>query len=244
MPEKPTVPSRPVQESALTQRANAFDLLTFDCYGTLIDWNTGICRALTAVLNATGAGTPIALSEALAEYHRLEPAIQAGAYRSYRQILDTAAAQVVERFGLRLPPAQRTLLSDSLGGWKPFADTNPALERLKGKYRLGILSNIDRDLLAQTARHFTVPFDVVVTAEDVRSYKPAPGHFVRMRAQLPDGGARWLHVAQSLHHDCVPCKALGIPCVWINRLGETNTLDAEPVAEFAHLTELADALKC
>ena len=125
--------------------------------------------------------------------------------------------------------------------WPPFADTNAALERLAAAgYRLGILSNVDDDLLAGTRRHFTVTFDPVVTAQQVRSYKPAHGHFLTARERL--GGARWLHAAQSYFHDVTPARALAIPVAWINRKREAPSGTARPDRELTTLRDLADWL--
>lgn len=226
----------------LSNIAQRVEILTFDCYGTLVDWNAGIRWALERVIDACGAAERVRLDDAVAEYHRLEPIIQGRAHLPYRQVLDTALSQLADRFDLELRPQQLHALSDSIGDWPPFADTNAALTQLKRRYRLGILSNIDRDLFARTARQFRVAFDFVVTAEDVRAYKPAHAHFLRALAQVNDDRTRLLHVAQSLYHDCVPCKQLGIACVWINRLAEQNRLDAEPIAEFPELAAFADAI--
>lgn len=131
--------------------------------------------------------------------------------------------------------------SRSLPGWLLFPDTNPALDRLHAAgYRLGILSNVDNDLLAGTRRHLSVPFDLIVTAEDVCSYKPAAGHFETARRAI--GAASWLHVAQSYFHDVVPAKRLGIPVAWINRSHEQPDGTALPDREFESLTELASWL--
>ena len=125
--------------------------------------------------------------------------------------------------------------------WRPFADTNPALERLhRAGIRLGILSNVDDDLLAETRKHFTVHFDPIITAQQVRSYKPAEGHFSTARERI--GSARWLHAAQSNFHDIVPANALGIDTAWINRHGEAPRAGGTPTFEFRNLTELADAM--
>jgi 2-haloalkanoic acid dehalogenase type II len=148
---------------------------------------------------------------------------------------------VAKRFGWTPAPERARGLAESLPGWKPFPDTNPALERLvSAGHRLGILSNVDDDLLAGTLRHFTVPFDLLVTAQQVRSYKPAPGHFETARRRI--GRSRWLHAAQSHFHDVVPCRALGIPVAWINRKGESGREDVRPDIEVSTLAGLADRL--
>jgi 2-haloacid dehalogenase len=157
-------------------------------------------------------------------------------------VLQRAVVRLGSRFGLAVNDESHRVLVDSLPAWSPFRDTNDALKRLKAKYRLAVLSNIDRDLFARTAEHFDVQFDWVVTAEDVQAYKPSPNHFERI-CELTGYGARdILHAAQSLYHDIVPCTKLGRPAVWINRRNERNDTGADPLAEFPTLAALADAL--
>ena len=132
------------------------------------------------------------------------------------------------------------LVAEGLGHWPLFADTNEALCLLKRRYRLGVLSNIDRDLFDATASHFEIDFDFVVTAEDVRSYKPGNGHFERLLAEHGDRETT-LHVAQSLFHDGVPCARFGLAYVWINRYNEPNATAVRPLAEYADLRSLAEA---
>jgi len=155
-------------------------------------------------------------------------------------VLTESARRVARELGWALPEARAGFLADSLPFWIPFADTNAALERLfKAGYQLGILSNVDDDLLAGTRRHFTVPIDLIVTAQQVGSYKPAAAHFTTARERA--GGRRWLHAARSHFHDVTPCKRLGVPVAWINRAGETRG-EPRPDRELASLTELADWL--
>lgn len=213
-----------------------YDVVTFDCYGTLIDWNSGIGEALARA--AAADGRTVDQAALLAAYHELEPVVEAEAHRRYRDVLIEMARRAARRLGWEMRAESARLLPESVGGWRPFPDTNPALERLHAAgYRLGILSNVDDDLLAATRDHFTVPFDLVVTAEQVGSYKPAPGHFVQARQMV--GAARWLHAAQSYFHDVAPACTLGIPVAWINRLDEQPAGDARPDREFASLAELA-----
>lgn len=216
-----------------------YDLVTFDCYGTLVDWRGGI----TAAFHTAAADDDVELSsERILELHaEVEPRVQAGSYRSYREVLDETALEIASRLGWRLSSDRAGFLADSLTGWKPFADTRPALERLiAAGYRLGILSNIDDELLEGTLRHLDVPFDLIVTAQQVRSYKPAHGHFLEARRRT--GDTRWLHAAQSWFHDVVPSCELGIPVAWINRTAESPRPDARPDRELADLSGLADWL--
>jgi 2-haloalkanoic acid dehalogenase type II len=216
-----------------------FDVVTFDCYGTLIDWEGGIASAF--LREAAEDGVVLDRSRIIAAYHELEPEVEAFEYRSYREVLTATAIRVAQRLGWPLTEDRARFLPESLPGWKPFPDTNTALRRLAAAgHRLGILSNVDDDLLGGTRRHFPVPFDFVVTAQQVRSYKPAHAHFVEARRRI--GGARWLHAAQSFFHDVVPARRLGIPVAWINRKAERPLDDVPPDAELRDLTELADWL--
>src|SRR2546426_9494957 len=165
-----------------------YDVLTFDCYGTLIDWERGIGDAFEAA--ARVEGVTLDRAAVLRAYHEIEPVVEAERYRSYREVLTLSAQRVAERLGWRLAGGRAAFLAESLPTWPPFADTNPALQRLAGAgYRLAILSNVDDDLLAGTRKHLGVEFDFVVTAEQVGSDKPAPGHFTTARQRIP--GPRW-----------------------------------------------------
>jgi 2-haloalkanoic acid dehalogenase type II len=216
-----------------------YDVVTFDCYGTLIDWETGIGTAFADA--AAADGRELSRDEVLQAYAALEPVIEAAAYRRYRDVLTETTMRVAERLGWVLSRERARFLADSLPDWPAFADTNPALERLvSAGYRLGILSNVDDDLLAGTRRQFSVPFEVIVTAQQVGSYKPAHGHFTTARQQL--AGTRWLHAAQSYFHDVIPARALRIPVAWINRKHQSASDGGGADREFHTLTELADWL--
>ncbi len=194
-----------------------YDVITFDCYGTLIDWDGGIRSAFAAA--AQRAGVNIDLDAALTAYHAIEPQVEAAEYRPYRQVLAETAQRAAATLGWPMDDDTARFFAATLPQWTPFDDTNPALERLHAAgYRLGILSNVDDDLLAATIRHFTAPIDLIVTAQQVGSYKPDTGHFIAARERI--GGLRWLHVAQSHFHDVVPAARLGLPVVWVNRKRE------------------------
>jgi len=212
-----------------------YDVLTFDCYGTLIDWERGIGDAFEAA--ARMDGLTLDRAAVLAAYHEIEPVVQAERYRPYREVLTLTAQRVAERLGWPLAAGRAAFLAESVPTWPPFADTNAALQRLAADHRLAILSNIDDDLLAGTRKHLGATFEFVVTAQQVGSYKPAPAHFTVARQRI--GGARWLHAAQSLFHDIQPARAHGIPAVWINRKRQPLTGGARPEREFATLGEAA-----
>jgi 2-haloalkanoic acid dehalogenase type II len=213
-----------------------YDVLTFDCYGTLIDWERGIRDAFAAAARADGV--TLDATAVLGAYHEIEPGVQAERYRPYREVLALTARRIAERLGWRLAPGREAFLPESLPSWPPFPDTNAALRRLAGAgYRLAILSNVDDDLLAGTRKHLDAELAFVVTAQQVGSYKPAPAHFTTARQRI--AGAPWLHVAQSWFHDVVPARALGIPTAWINRKRERRPDEDGPAAEFATLGDAA-----
>jgi 2-haloacid dehalogenase/putative hydrolase of the HAD superfamily len=216
-----------------------YDVVTFDCYGTLIDWKAGISRAFAAAATRDGARVdPEAL---LAAYLAIERVVEHETYRSYRDILIESARRAGAELGWPLDAAGAAFLPESLGDWPAFPDTNPALERLAAAgYRLGILSNVDDDLLAASRRRLTVPFEIVVTAQQVRSYKPARAHWDEARRRI--GDARWLHAAQSYYHDVTAARGLGIPIAWINRHGDSVGSAGAPDRMLKNLTELADWL--
>jgi 2-haloacid dehalogenase/putative hydrolase of the HAD superfamily len=216
-----------------------YDVITFDCYGTLIDWETGISNAFLKA--AASDGVTLAPDAVLRAYAEIEHQVENEGYRSYRDILRNTATRVAKFLGWPLVPERADFLADSLPSWTPFPDTNPALERLVAAgCRLGILSNIDDDLLAETRKRFTVPFDIVVTAQQVRSYKPGHAHFQTARELI--GPARWLHAARSNLHDIVPTNALGIDNAWINRQHQPQLPGGTPKFELDDLAGLADAI--
>ncbi|MCH9035048.1 MAG: haloacid dehalogenase type II [Planctomycetes bacterium] len=221
----------------LEQVLKRIDTITFDCYGTLISWAAGLESSLRSVF---GDALPGQQSELFEAYVAAEAEIESGSYRPYRDVLADVVRRLAARFSLDLPEDRVDRMSQDLPNWPPFSDTVGALRRLKAHYRLGILSNIDRDLFAATAQRLSVPFDFVVTAEDVKSYKPGRAHFDRLLTDHANTESV-LHVAQSLFHDGEPAQALGIAFVWINRYNEVNKTSVKPLAEFANLASLADA---
>ena len=213
------------------------ETITFDCYGTLIDWRAGLADTFIELFGESVANRK---AELLAAYVPIEAEVEAGRYQPYRRVLAAVAEQLARQFGLDLSPDRAGLLAERLPDWPPFADTNEALGRLKQRYRLGVLSNIDRDLFAGTTRCFDTAFDFVVTAQDVHAYKPAHAHFERLLVAHSERD-RVLHVAQSLFHDGVPSSRLGLAYVWINRYDESNTTNVQPSATYPDLKSLADA---
>ena len=191
---------------------------TFDCYGTLVDWNAGLAGALGG-------------DELLARYHEVEPVVQSESPGlRYREVLRETA----RRLGVDADPAE------TLPSWPVFGDVRPELETARSRdWRLAILSNSDRDLIESSIESIGVPFDLAIVASEIGSYKPAHRHweaFAESVGRPPD-----VHVAQSHFHDVVPARALGIPTVWINRLGERAV--PRPTRELSGLTGLADTLE-
>jgi 2-haloalkanoic acid dehalogenase type II len=220
-------------------RHSPADFVTFDCYGTLIDWERGIGDAFVSA--AAAAGVELQAAAAVSAYMQIEPIVQAGSFRSYREVLREAAQRVANRFGWSLDETTAEFLPRSLAGWRPFDDVRPALGRLRSAgYRLGILSNVDVDLLAASLETLDVEFDLLVTAQEVGAYKPNTAHFDEARRRI--GHATWLHAAQSYFHDVAPARELGIRVAWINRRGEPPHGAALPDREFRTLEGLADWL--
>jgi 2-haloalkanoic acid dehalogenase type II len=218
-----------------------YDVITFDCYGTLIDWERGIHDAFATL--AQDAGVTLDAAAALATYHAVEPIVQSESYQSYRVVLGEAARRTAAAQGWAIDDAAAEAFAACLPAWPPFPDTDAALLRLAAAgYQLGILSNVDDELLHATLRHFHAPIELIVTAQQVGSYKPAYGHFLRARERI--GDRRWLHAAQSHFHDVVPASALGVPVVWVNRKHEPLPPGGPaPLAEVATMAELADWLR-
>jgi 2-haloacid dehalogenase len=209
---------------------------TFDCYGTLIDWNTGIRSGIEALFGAEHE------EELLARYHELEPEIQAASPgSSYREVLTVALERLAAEKGLALPEGEGSALARSLPGWPAFDDVRPALEEARERgWRLAILSNTDRDLIEASMASVGVPFDLAIVAGEIGSYKPSRRHWDVFRERTGVDPSAHVHVAQSLYHDIAPAAELGIPTIWVNRLGEPA--DPRPVLTLPSLAGLADAL--
>jgi 2-haloacid dehalogenase len=207
---------------------------TFDCYGTIVDWNAGIRAELEKLFGVEHA------DRLLARYHELEPEIQAAnPGHSYREVLTMALERLADDEGLTLPEGEASSLAHSLPSWPVYGDAPEALNDARARgWRLAILSNTDRDLLDASMEVIGVAFDDSIVAGEIGSYKPATRHWEVFRER--HGEVEHVHVAQSLFHDIVPASELGIPNVWINRLGETE--DPRPNRTLSSLDGLADAL--
>jgi 2-haloacid dehalogenase len=220
-----------------------FRTLTFDCYGTMIDWENGIFSALRPILSAHHA----ALTDAglLELYSELEAAAEGGEFHSYRTILQTVVHGFGDRLGFTPTAAEACSLPESLPHWRPFADTARALHQLKTKYKLAVISNVDDDLFAASAPKLEVSFDHVITSQQARAYKPSLDIFRLAQERMGTSPKRWLHVGQSLYHDVVPAKSLGIATVWVNRpsprpgSGAAKAAEDQPDLEVPDLQTLA-----
>lgn len=235
----------PAAEERRSLDPAAFDALTFDCYGTLIDWERGIVDAFRGAVSGLAWDD----EELLARYARVESRLQGGAYKPYREILVDVAVTLAGEAGLPLDPALAGRFAASVSDWPPFEDTRPALEALGRRYKLAVVSNVDDDLFAGSAARLGVPFDAVVTAQPVRSYKPRVAHFHEALRRLALPRERVLHVAQSLYHDIRPASELGFTTVWVNRragragTGATAPAVATPTVEVPDLSALAALLQ-
>jgi 2-haloacid dehalogenase len=209
---------------------------TFDCYGTLVDWNRGIGDELQRLFG------PEARGPALSRYHELEPEIQRETPEApYRDVLAEALAGVAASLGRELPGDERNALGRSLPTWPVFDEAPAALAEARRRgWRLVILSNTDRDYIEASMERIGVPFERAIVASEIGSYKPAHGHWEEFLTTTGADPARHVHVAASLFHDVAPCRELGIPCVWINRLKEAGGDGA--AAELPNLSALPDTL--
>ena len=193
-----------------------FEWLSFDCYGTLVDWETGISNAVDAALRSHDIG--LSRSEILELFAEVEPQIQDGSgYLEYRRVLRRVMALIGITLEFQFTESDLTCLSDTLPSWPIFPDTTPSLRAMKAHYKLAIISNVDDDLFAKTADVLEVPFDTVVTAQQVRSYKPDHRNFHTALERMNIDKSRWLHIGESLYHDIGPANQLGIASVWVNR---------------------------
>ena len=203
---------------------------TFDCYGTLIDWNAGIRAVLTDVFGADGA------DERLRQYHVIEPRLEHDGKRTYREVLTDAMRE------LGADEARAAALAESLPSWPPFPEVPAALAALRASgWRLAILSNTDRDYIDASMARLGVPFDLAIVASEIGSYKPAPRHWETFFARTGADRRHHVHVAASVFHDIAPAAQLNLRSVWINRLGERSALPR--LAELTDLSRLPDTLE-
>jgi 2-haloacid dehalogenase/putative hydrolase of the HAD superfamily len=209
--------------------------VTFDVYGTLIDWETGVADAFEK--EASRDGFTIDRDEVVTLFLEISREIESGSYELYAEVLRRTAIEIAKRIGWDLEPSRSGFLPDSVQRWRPFKETSAQLAKFKKAYDVGLISNIDDKLLGQTRRHIPLDFDLVVTAQQVRSYKPDPAHFKEC-ARRVGGKKGWVHIASSLYHDVEPCIKEKIPVIWVNRRKETLEPGAKkPTAEVKTLAE-------
>jgi 2-haloacid dehalogenase/putative hydrolase of the HAD superfamily len=214
------------------------NFVTFDVYGTLIDWEEGAYQAFQKEADRDGYTLP--REELVPLFHEIQKEIMGGSYELYAEVLRRTAVQISKQLGWPLEPSRAQFLPDSVQRWKPFKETIPALKKVAAKNSVGLISNIDDKLLGQTRRHFGMDFDLVVTAQQVRSYKPDPAHFTECERRI--GGKKgWVHVGSSYYHDVEPAVKLKVPVIWVNRHGEELEPGAKKPTE--EVKSLKDALK-
>ncbi|MYD52078.1 MAG: haloacid dehalogenase type II [Dehalococcoidia bacterium] len=220
---------------------NRFQWVSFDCYGTLVDWETGISGAVDEVLESHGVR--MSRGKILRLFADVEPRVQVSeGFLKYRKVLRRVMELIGRELRIELSESELGCLADTLPDWPVFPDTVEALRVLKERYRLAVISNVDDDLFAGTAEALEVEFDAVVTAEQVGSYKPDMRNFEVAKERMGIETERWLHVAESRYHDIGPANRLGIASVWVNRAdrgGGTRRSDAVPDVEVPGLWALA-----
>lgn len=228
------------------ERLDTIEILTFDCYGTLIDWEAGLLDALRPILDRRALHPD---GERVLElYAREEAEIEAGPYRPYREVLRGVLIAIGQELGFEPTGEEIADFAGSVTRWPPFPDSSAALVRLGRRYRLGVISNVDDDLFAASARRLGIRFDWVITAEQVGAYKPDRRNFLAAFERIGCPRDRILHVAQSLYHDIAPASALGLATAWINRRHDRTGSGATPPASaradlvFTDLLGLAEAL--
>lgn len=224
-----------------------YEILTFDCYGTLIDWETGILASLGRILSAHGKR--IDNATLLQLYGDFEQRAEHGTYQPYREVLRSVVREFGKELNFTSTQSEEEALPESLSAWKPWPDTVSALQQLKSRFRLAILSNIDDDLFAATRPQLGVEFDEVITAQQAQAYKPSLKIFELALSRIHAPAHRVLHVGQSIYHDVIPAQSLGLATVWVNRpsarpgVGAVKSAEATPDLTVNSLAELA-AVAC
>jgi len=242
--QRPTTHDDRLDDERPMLNFSRFRFLTFDCYGTLIDWEKGIFSALRPILAAHGRS--MSDSAILELYGELEAEAEKGEFRPYREVLKSVVRAFGERLAFVPSETQVQSLPASLADWTPFADTFESLRKLKNRHRLAILSNVDDDLFAATAPKLGVAMDFVITAQQARAYKPSLAIFRLAQQRMGAAREEWLHVGQSIYHDVIPAQSLGLSTIWVNRpsaragVGAVKAAAARPSVEVPNLKTLAD----
>ena len=226
---------------------NKFKVLTFDCYGTLIDWENGILSALKPVLKKHKIR--IGDKQILELYAELESKTEKGKHILYKNVLREVMQDISNRLGFKPSSSELNCLVDSLKNWEPFPDTVKALRKLKKRFKLAIISNIDDDLFTFSAKHLKVKFDYIITAKQAKSYKPSLNNFKFAIKKICMPTENILHVAQSIYHDIIPAKKVGLATVWVNRrkgkkgFGATPPARSSPNLEVSNLKALVSVIE-
>ena len=216
------------------------NFVTFDVYGTLIDWEDGVWTAFER--EAAREGFTIEREQVLPLFHQYSREIEGGSYELYAEVLRQTAVKIAKELGWPLEPSRSGFLPDSVQRWAPFKETNTQLNKFSKKFQTGLISNIDDKLLGQTRRHIPTDFDLVVTAQQVRSYKPDPAHFTECARRIGSKKG-WVHIGASYYHDIEPCIKAKVPVIWVNRNREQLDPGAKkPTAEVKNLLEAAKLL--
>lgn len=217
--------------------------ITFDVYGTLIDMDSGVFKAFKT--EAAKDGFTIEdkdREELIAKFHEVSKDVESGSYELYAEVLRQTAVRIAKEIGWPLEPSRSGFLPDSVQRWPAFKETAPQLKKIFAKFQTGLIANVDDKLLGQTRRHIPGDYDLVVTAQQVRSYKPDPAHFNEFARRI--GGKKgWVHITSSHYHDVEPCAKLKVPTIWVNRRKEPLESGAKkPAEEVKTLLEAAKAL--
>ena len=213
--------------------------VTFDVYGTLIDWEKGVLDAFQK--EADRDGFTLDKNELIPMFHEISRDVEGGSYELYAEVLRRTAVEMAKRMGWPLEPSRAGFLPASVERWPAFRESNPNIAKFVKKFQTGLISNVDDKLLGQTRRHINHDYELVVTAQQVRSYKPDPAHFKEFARRI--GGKKgWVHVASSYYHDIEPCLKDKVPVVWVNRHGEQLEGRKKPDAEVSSLLEAAKLL--
>jgi 2-haloacid dehalogenase/putative hydrolase of the HAD superfamily len=213
--------------------------VTTDCYGTLIDWEKGLSEAFKR--EADRDGLSIDDGALVRRFLEAQAEVMAGSYELYAEVMRRAGVKVAEEIGWRLEPSRAQFLPDSVAAWQPFRESNAAMDRLSGRYNVGIVSNIDDKLLGVSRRHLRTELDLVVTAQQVRSYKPDPAHF-KEAARRIGGKKGWVHIAAGYDADVAPLLKMNVPVIWVNRHGEKLEGRKAPSATVKTFREAAKKL--
>ena len=224
-----------------------FEIISFDCYGTLINWEEGILRCMHRILAAHGKDNDNDDATILQFYGDFEARAEQGTYRCYREVLQSVVSEFGKQFAFAPTEQETQSLPDSLRYWRPWPDTVSALRELQRRFRLAVISNVDDDLFAATRPQLEVDFDEVITAQQAQAYKPSLKLFELALSRIHAPAHRVLHVGQSIYHDVVPAQALGLATVWVNRpsarpgVGAVKLAEAKPDLTVTSLAELAAA---